>query len=85
MSFNAPEFYNYPIMFTLQKNAEVRNKQLMMWSDFICAYCQFNKIHTIGITELYNSSICVNNTIERRMSLEFLNVLLEYMIKSGII
>ena len=84
MEYKFPEYYNYPFMYTLQKNQDIKDKQLKMWTDIICGYCQHSKIYQVGISELYNSKICINTQIDRRISLNFMQNLIEHMVKHGI-
>ena len=68
----------------MQINEDSKSKQLKMWLDIISEYCKFHRIHTMGITELYNSPISVNAKINRRLSMDALKIIITYMIKNGI-
>ena len=41
------------------------------------------KVYEVGVTELYNSAACVNSKINRRLSLDALKVVVDFMVKNG--
>ena len=82
-NFTFPEHYNWPCFFTVQVNSDTRGKQLKLWQELISRYSEANKIHTWGVTELYNSELCCNAEADRRLSKHDFDVLMEYLISSG--
>lgn len=45
---------------------------MKMWSDSILAYSKAKGVYAIPLNELYNSPLCVNNEINRRLSMDSL-------------
>ncbi len=82
--FIFPEYYNWPCFFTIQVNSDTRDKQLKLWQELICAYSEANKIHTWGINELLASEVCVNKAINRKLSPKDFEIVVDYLIKTGL-
>ncbi len=52
---------------------------MKMWSDLILSFTKAKGLHSIAMNELYNSPICVNNEINRRLSMDALTSVIEWM------
>ena len=52
---------------------------MKMWSDLIVSYCKSKGLYSIPLNELYNSPICVNNDINRRLSMDSLKQVVDWM------
>ena len=50
-----------------------------MWSDLILAYCRHTGAYTISLGELYASAICNNEQVNRRLSMENLKKVCNWM------
>ncbi|CAK7272430.1 hypothetical protein SEPCBS119000_005121 [Sporothrix epigloea] len=48
-SFEFPQYYNYPPMFTLQPNLNTRRAQLDKWTSLVLAYCRFYRIFRLVV------------------------------------
>ena len=52
---------------------------MKMWSDLILAFCKHRGVYTISLGELYASPICQNSALNRRLSMESLLKVGEWM------
>jgi len=52
---------------------------MKMWSDLILAYCKHRGVYIISLGELYASPICQNTAINRRLSMDSLNLVARWM------
>ena len=52
---------------------------MKMWSDLILTYCKHRGIYSISLGELYASPICNNAAINRRLSMDSLVKVGEWM------
>ena len=53
---------------------------MKMWADLICAFAQFQKAYSYSLGELYASALCNNAAISRRLSMEDLLKVSEWMV-----
>lgn len=53
-----------------------------MWAELLMAFSKHKGQHEIGVRELYDSPVCINQEINRRLSMEALHEVLEYMVKN---
>lgn len=74
-----PDFYNLPPFFTLQPNLASRAKQLAMWTDILVRTSEQSKKYEISLAD----PIFENKSIQRRVSQELFDALLEDMVKHG--
>lgn len=51
-------------------NVDTKERQMKMWSDLILSYAKSKGMLSIALSELYNSPICVNSEINRRLSMD---------------
>mmetsp|Transcript_16801 Transcript_16801/g.21257 ORF Transcript_16801/g.21257 Transcript_16801/m.21257 type:complete len:143 (-) Transcript_16801:189-617(-) len=78
-AFTMPEYHAWPFFYTIQKNIDTRERQMKMWSDLILAFCKFKGVYQISLGELYGSDICNNAGINRRLSMDNLTRVAEWM------
>uniref|UniRef100_A0A0R3RI65 Vacuolar protein-sorting-associated protein 25 n=1 Tax=Elaeophora elaphi TaxID=1147741 RepID=A0A0R3RI65_9BILA len=79
MSFKWPWQYEFPPFFTLQTTLITREKQLEAWSRLVVDYCQFHKIYTVDLADISNSELFVNNTLNRKLPLDGVRVVFDYL------
>ena len=58
---------------------DTRERQMKMWTDVILAYCKSKGLYSISLGELYASEICQNQTINRKLSMESLTQICDWM------
>uniref|UniRef100_A0A8R1TNP5 Vacuolar protein-sorting-associated protein 25 n=1 Tax=Onchocerca volvulus TaxID=6282 RepID=A0A8R1TNP5_ONCVO len=79
MSFKWPWQYEFPPFFTLQTTLVTREKQLEAWSRLVVDYCQFHKIYTVDLADISNSELFVNSTLNRKLSLDGVRIVFDYL------
>mmetsp|Transcript_19321 Transcript_19321/g.13873 ORF Transcript_19321/g.13873 Transcript_19321/m.13873 type:complete len:89 (+) Transcript_19321:34-300(+) len=70
--FTLPEYHDWPFFFTIQKNVDTRDRQMKMWTDLILSYTKSKGAYTITLNELYSSPLCINQKVNRRLSMDSL-------------
>ncbi|MFH4973893.1 hypothetical protein AB6A40_000602 [Gnathostoma spinigerum] len=70
MSFKWPWQYEFPPFFTLQTTLITREKQLEAWSRLVLDYCQFNRIYTIDISDIANTELFTNVSLNRKLPVD---------------
>uniref|UniRef100_A0A3Q3EUK0 Vacuolar protein-sorting-associated protein 25 n=1 Tax=Labrus bergylta TaxID=56723 RepID=A0A3Q3EUK0_9LABR len=83
MSFEWPWQYNFPPFFTLQPNVDTRQKQLAAWCSLALSYCRHHKLYTLDVMEAQESPVFNNKKIERKLSMEAIQVVFEELRKKG--
>uniref|UniRef100_A0A3B5AYI5 Vacuolar protein-sorting-associated protein 25 n=1 Tax=Stegastes partitus TaxID=144197 RepID=A0A3B5AYI5_9TELE len=83
MSFEWPWQYNFPPFFTLQPNVDTRQKQLVAWCSLALSYCRHHKLYTLDVMEAQESPVFNNKKIERKLSMEAIQVVFEELRKKG--
>ncbi|KTG45186.1 hypothetical protein cypCar_00025692 [Cyprinus carpio] len=83
MSFEWPWQYNFPPFFTLQPNVDTRQKQLAAWCSLVLSYCRHQKLYTLDVLEAQESPVFNNKKIERKLSVEAIQVVFEELRKKG--
>lgn len=81
--FEWPWQYAFPPFFTLQPNLDTRRKQLDAWSALVLSYLQYHKQHTLDINDAQSSPLFSNKKINRKLSLDMINTVLEELRKKG--
>nr|XP_021335724.1 vacuolar protein-sorting-associated protein 25 isoform X1 [Danio rerio] len=81
MSFEWPWQYNFPPFFTLQPNVDTRQKQLAAWCSLVLSYCRHRKLYTLDVLEAQESPVFNNKKIERKLSVEAIQVVFEELRK----
>jgi ESCRT-II complex subunit VPS25 len=79
-SFIYPWEYEFPPFFTIQPNLETRKMQLEAWRSLILDYCQHKKIQQLNLREFYNKPPFCNQSIDRRLSWESLQLIITSMV-----
>ena len=77
MNFN--DLWTFPPFFTLQPNLDTRQKQLKLWKDFILDSSAKNKLWFMTDKD----AIFTNANINRKCSQEFINLIIQELIKTG--
>jgi hypothetical protein len=54
-----------------------------MWSDLLLNYAKASKLYSISLGELYASPLCNNTKINRRLSMESLRAIFDWMSKNN--
>nr|XP_033775310.1 vacuolar protein-sorting-associated protein 25 [Geotrypetes seraphini] len=83
MSLAWPWQYDFPPFFTLQPNVDTRQKQLTAWCSLVLAFCRHNKLYILNVMETQESPLFNNKKIQRKLSLEAIQVILEELRKKG--
>uniref|UniRef100_A0A7N9AMA7 Vacuolar protein-sorting-associated protein 25 n=1 Tax=Mastacembelus armatus TaxID=205130 RepID=A0A7N9AMA7_9TELE len=83
MSFEWPWQYNFPPFFTLQPNVDTRQKQLAAWCSLALSYCRHHKLYTLDVLEAQESPVFNNKKMERKLSMEAIQVVFEELRKKG--
>eukprot|EP00930_Biecheleria_cincta_P015739 TRINITY_DN1301_c2_g1_i1.p1 TRINITY_DN1301_c2_g1~~TRINITY_DN1301_c2_g1_i1.p1 ORF type:complete len:231 (+),score=53.45 TRINITY_DN1301_c2_g1_i1:100-693(+) len=81
--FEFPAFYNLPPFFTLQPNLAVRAKQLSLWRQLVCDYCQAHRIFILDVSDASGSALFRNAQISRQLSNGALRSLASDLVKEG--
>ncbi|KHN78931.1 tRNA (adenine(58)-N(1))-methyltransferase catalytic subunit TRMT61A [Toxocara canis] len=63
----------------IQTTLVTREKQLEAWSRLVVDYCQFHKIYTLDITDISNTELFVNATLNRRLPLDGVRAVFGYL------
>ncbi|KAJ8264608.1 hypothetical protein GJAV_G00151240 [Gymnothorax javanicus] len=79
----ASSVYNFPPFFTLQPNVDTRQKQLAAWCSLTLSYCRHRKLYTLDVMEAQESPVFNNKKIERKLSMEAIQVVFEELRKKG--
>ena len=54
-----------------------------MWSDLLVDYAKNKQLYSISLGELYASELCNNTKINRRLSMDALRQIIDWMAKHG--
>ncbi len=81
--FSFPEQFAWPCFFTMQVNSDARDKQLKLWQDLVCGYSKSKRMYTWDLNAMYASELCMNPTINRRLSRKDFDILVEHLLKFG--
>ncbi|XP_071039640.1 vacuolar protein-sorting-associated protein 25 [Parasteatoda tepidariorum] len=82
-SFEWPWQYSFPPFFTLQPNSDTKAKQFEAWKHLILDYHKINKKYVLDITEAQASPLFSNKTINRKLNLETIYLILDDLQKQG--
>ncbi|XP_022798376.1 vacuolar protein-sorting-associated protein 25-like [Stylophora pistillata] len=82
-TFDWPWQYNFPPFFTLQPNLDTRRKQIAGWCDLVLAFYKHHKSYILDVTEAQTSELFFNKKIDRKLSLETINLILEELQSKG--
>ncbi|CAI5658314.1 unnamed protein product [Oreochromis niloticus] len=67
----------------LQPNVDTRQKQLAAWCSLALSYCRHHKLYTLDVMEAQESPMFNNKKIERKLSMEAIQVVFEELRKKG--
>jgi len=81
--FEWPWQYRFPPFFTLQPNTETQEKQMGAWRALILAYCRHHRTFTLDLTESLESPLFYNADIQRRLSEESIQAILDELAATG--
>eukprot|EP00347_Sterkiella_histriomuscorum_P005578 403356074 len=81
-SFELPTQHSWPFFYTIQLNVDTRERQMKMWADLILNYTKSKQQYSISLGELYNSHITQNPEINRRLSMDSLLQIADWMSKN---
>lgn len=85
-SFKYPPLYSFPPFFTLQPNANTLATQLSQWSNFITAWCRFNRVFLLDANATSGKELAAlwgNSDIDRRLDEQSRRKVLESMVNEG--
>eukprot|EP00128_Syssomonas_multiformis_P006349 Colp12_sorted_trinity150504_noHs@21299 len=82
-TFEWPSFYNFPPFFTVQPNAETRERQVQVWGELVLGYCKHHKSFLLEVKDAAASELFFNTKINRRLSSEGIMLVLEHLASSG--
>lgn len=75
--------YSFPPFFTIQPNLETRKVQLETWTSLVLSYCKRNCVFKLDINNALHHPLFENNSISRRLDLESLMTVLDFMKEQG--
>ncbi|CAB04889.2 Vacuolar protein-sorting-associated protein 25 [Caenorhabditis elegans] len=78
-AFKWPWQYDFPPFFTIQKSLNTKDKQLEAWARLVIDYAQHNKIYSLDIAEATTSELFNNQKLNRRLSTDGVNTVLQYL------
>lgn len=78
--FEYPEFYSFPPFFTIQPVLATREKQMGLWRELILRYHTDRKIKTLVV---HDCPLWKNSNIERELSHEAVQAVMDDFVKSG--
>lgn len=82
-TFEWPWQYNFPPFFTIQPNLETRKAQMAAWRTLFLNYCNDKKIYSIEVKQIINEPIFKNQSINRQLSNEAIQTVLEDVHQHG--
>ncbi|CAO3639255.1 unnamed protein product [Cunninghamella echinulata] len=84
--FQFPAIHDFPPFYTRQPTETTWQNQLTQWSHLILRYSRHNKLYALNINQATTpggSPLFENTRIKRRLSLETLKEIIEYMVQQG--
>ncbi|XP_046858954.1 vacuolar protein-sorting-associated protein 25-like [Xenia sp. Carnegie-2017] len=81
--FEWPWHYKFPPFFTIQPNSDTRARQLDLWCSLVLSYFKHKKSYIIDVNEAQTSPLFSNKDINRKLSAEGINLVLETLQKKG--
>lgn len=83
VSIDWPWQYSFPPFFTIQPNAETRNRQLQAWRSLVLEYHRLSKQSVLDVREAERSPLFNNTAINRRLPSDGIVAVLETLAKTG--
>lgn len=81
--FEWPWQHSFPPFYTLQPNLGTRQKQLDAWCELVLAFHRHHNVHLLDLTEAASTPLFHNKTLNRKLSLEFIQTVMEELKKKG--
>jgi ESCRT-II complex subunit VPS25 len=78
----AHELWRFPPMFTIQRNVEVRERQLGVWEEIILSYHRVRQQYLINMTS-DDVPYFVNKAIDRALSKHDIEIVLGHLVETG--
>lgn len=82
-TFEWPWQYNFPPFFTIQPNLDTRSKQIDAWRNLLLSYYKHHKLYRLDITEAQSDALFSNASINRKLSVEGILLVLTSLEKTG--
>ena len=67
-------------MYTIQKNLDTRERQMTMWKNLIFDFAKSQNTYVLTFSELFNSPICCNSAINRRLKMDSIREIAKWMV-----
>lgn len=77
------KFLNWPPFYTLQPNLDTQSQQLALWSSVLLEFAKKNRIFVATVESF--EGITRNGALNRSLSVEFKNALVNYMVKQKVL
>ncbi|SAL98936.1 hypothetical protein [Absidia glauca] len=84
--YQFPAIHDFPPFYTRQPTDTTWQNQALQWSDVILRYARHYRIFTMNLSQVTapgGSSLFENTRIKRRLSLETLQEVIEFMVQQG--
>jgi len=81
-TFEWPWQYNFPPFFTIQPNLDTRAKQIDGWRNLLLSYYKHHKLYRLDITEAQSDVLFSNSTINRKLPVEGILLVLSSLEKN---
>lgn len=78
-------FYNFEPFFTIQPNIETRRQQLKAWRQLMIEYYSSINQYVLDVNRATDEPIFNNHKINRQLSSDGLQLILEHMLSEGVI
>ncbi|KAI8077775.1 ESCRT-II complex subunit-domain-containing protein [Halteromyces radiatus] len=85
-SYQFPSIHDFPPFYTRQPTETTWQNQALQWSDLILKYARHYRIFTLNLNQATTpgaSPLFENTRIKRRLSLETLQEVIEFMVQQG--
>uniref|UniRef100_A0A0N5BW49 Vacuolar protein-sorting-associated protein 25 n=1 Tax=Strongyloides papillosus TaxID=174720 RepID=A0A0N5BW49_STREA len=78
-TFNFPWHYDFPPFYTIQPNSTTKEKQLEAWGRLVIDFCHHLSLYTVDLNELSCSELFCNQKLNRRLNLDGIKTVFEYL------
>lgn len=76
-----PEYHSWPFMYTIQSNVNTKERQMTMWKNLILDYAKSKGAYSLTLNELYESNVCQNKEINRRLKIDAIRQITDWMVQ----
>lgn len=83
MTFEWPPIHSFPPFFTRQANDSVWEEQRLLWQSMVLRYAQHNRLWRMSISELLQSDLFFNRSLNRGLKLETAIEIVQNLVRSG--